>query len=102
MRQDDDPPAAVGAPDAKWHARLATGAPLTERDAKEFLAASGIAVTREQPAATADDAVAAARDIGFPVALKIESPDLPHKSDIGGLQGTDMDLINIVVTKPGH
>ena len=86
LRRDDDPPAAMGAPDADWHARLATGASLTEREAKEFLKASGIAVTNEQPAATADEAVAAARDIGFPVALKIESPDLPHKSDIGGVR----------------
>ena len=85
LRRDDDPPAAMGAPDADWHARFATGAPLTEREAKEFLKASGITVTNEQPAATTDEAVAVARDIGFPVALKIESPDLPHKSDIGGV-----------------
>ncbi len=34
---------------------------------------------------TADEAVAAATRLGFPVALKVESPDIQHKSDIGGV-----------------
>ncbi len=109
LRRDDDPPAAMGAPDADWHARLTTGAPLTEREAKEFLKASGIAVTKEQPAATADEAVAAARDIGFPVALKIESSDLPHKSNIGGVRlnlATPTDVVEafdaVMTNAHGH
>jgi hypothetical protein len=42
-------------------------------------------VTREELARTADEAAAAAQRIGYPVALKIQSPELMHKSDAGGL-----------------
>lgn len=58
---------------------------LTEFESKRMLAAAGMPVTREQLTRSADDAVAAASRIGFPVALKVQSPDLMHKSDIGGL-----------------
>ncbi|MEA3027758.1 MAG: hypothetical protein QOF91_3043, partial [Alphaproteobacteria bacterium] len=58
---------------------------LTEFESKRLLAAAGMPITREEVARSADDAVAAARRIGFPVALKVQSPDLMHKSDVGGL-----------------
>jgi acyl-CoA synthetase (NDP forming) len=57
--------------------------PLTEGEAKRLLAAYGIPVTREAPARTADEAVAAARAIGFPVVLKGVSRAVVHKSDLG-------------------
>ncbi|MBR0650897.1 CoA-binding protein, partial [Roseomonas terrae] len=56
---------------------------LTEGEAKRLLAAYGIPVTREESAATADDAVAAAKRIGFPVVLKGVSRAVVHKSDLG-------------------
>jgi acetyltransferase len=60
---------------------------LGELEAKELLAAYGIPVVRTVAVApTADAAAAAARDIGFPVALKILSPDISHKSDVGGVR----------------
>ncbi len=62
--------------------RLPAGA-LTEGEAKRLLAAYGLPVTREAPAATADEAVAAARAIGFPVVLKGVSRAVVHKSDLG-------------------
>lgn len=64
---------------------------LLEDEAKSVLAAAGIPVVATRHAEpTADDAVAKAREIGFPVALKILSPDLLHKSDIGGV-ALDLD-----------
>lgn len=58
---------------------------LTEYDGKRLLAAYGIPVTKEEKAATPEEAVAAARRIGYPVALKILSPDIPHKTEAGGI-----------------
>ena len=72
-------------PQPDWRAHLSSGPPLTEREAKAFLAAHGIRVTREALAATADDAAAVAETLGYPVVLKIESPDIPHKTEIGGV-----------------
>ncbi len=54
--------------------------------ASRALAAYGVATPSEGLAATAQEAVAAARRFGFPVAMKIASPDIPHKSDAGGVR----------------
>ncbi|WP_334143769.1 acetate--CoA ligase family protein [Rhabdothermincola sp.] len=62
---------------------LSAGRPLSEHESKALLAAYGIPVTRDVLATSAAQAVRAARDIGFPVVLKVSSPDLPHKSDLG-------------------
>ncbi len=77
--------AALPVQDA-WRARLASGAPFTERESKAFLREHGLPVTREDAAASAEAAAAAADRIGYPVALKIESPDLPHKTEAGGVK----------------
>lgn len=58
---------------------------LTEHETKRLLAKYGIPVTKEQIAASADEALAIALQIGTPVAMKISSPDIPHKSDVGGV-----------------
>src|SRR5205823_5224499 len=58
---------------------------LTEVESKKILAAAGLPVTREALAQTPAEAVGIAAEIGGPVALKIQSPDIPHKSDIGGV-----------------
>ncbi|SNQ59873.1 acetate--CoA ligase family protein [Candidatus Methanoperedens nitratireducens] len=58
---------------------------LTEHEAKKLLAKYGIPVTKEQLASSADEALAIALYIGAPVAMKISSPDIPHKSDVGGV-----------------
>ncbi len=49
------------------------------------LAAYGVPFAAPALAATPEEAAACATRIGFPVALKIRSPDLPHKSDVGGV-----------------
>ncbi len=77
------PPAAA---DPAWRARLATGAPFTEREAKQFLSAAGIPVTRETLAHSQADAVAAAGALGYPVVLKVESAAIAHKTEVGGVR----------------
>ena len=56
---------------------------LTERESKQVLAAYGIPVTQEKLVTDADAAAATAREIGFPVVMKAESPDIPHKTEAG-------------------
>jgi len=57
----------------------------TEAEAKRLLAETGIASAPEAACTTADEAVAEAQRFGFPVVLKILSPDILHKSEIGGV-----------------
>jgi acetyltransferase len=59
---------------------------LTEAESKQLLASYGIPVVETRAAASADAAVAAARALGFPVALKLWSATITHKSDVGGVQ----------------
>ena len=102
------PPAAtapawdLAAVQAPIDAALAAGrGMLTEPEAKAVLAACGIAVagTREV-AADAEAAVQSAQQIGFPVALKILSPQISHKSDVGGvaLDLEDADAVRHAAT----
>ncbi len=58
---------------------------LLETEARELLSFYGVALPSATLAKTADEAVAAATAIGFPVALKIVSPEIIHKSDAGGI-----------------
>ncbi len=58
---------------------------LTEHEAKKLLAKYGIPVTKENIAGSADEALAIAMHIGTPVVMKISSPDISHKSDVGGV-----------------
>ncbi|PWB74541.1 GNAT family N-acetyltransferase, partial [candidate division GN15 bacterium] len=58
---------------------------LSEDVSKALLEEYGIATTRPQSAYSADEAVAVARQIGYPVVLKILSPDITHKTDVGGV-----------------
>jgi acetyltransferase len=59
---------------------------LTESEAKSLLAAYGIPVNRTEIALTEEEAVERAGEIGYPVALKIHSPEITHKSDAGGIK----------------
>jgi len=58
---------------------------LTEPEAKEVLSAYGIPVVSTQLAKTPDEAASFAAQIGGSVVLKIVSPDISHKSDVGGV-----------------
>jgi acyl-CoA synthetase (NDP forming) len=61
----------------------ASGATLTEREAKVVLALYGVPVVGERLTRSLNDAVSAADALGYPVVLKVESPDLPHKTEAG-------------------
>ena len=56
-----------------------------EAEAKRLLAEAGIVCVPERVAKSADAAIAAAEALGFPVVMKILSPDILHKSEIGGV-----------------
>jgi len=58
---------------------------LTEPESKEFLEAYGIPTARAEVARTPDEAVSTASKIGYPVVMKILSPQLTHKTDVGGV-----------------
>ncbi len=57
-----------------------------DTEAKDILAAYGVPLPKSILAANADEAVAAAEAIGYPVVMKIASPDILHKTDIGGVK----------------
>ena len=58
---------------------------LPGQEAAEMLAKAGIPVAAAPLAKTPDEAVSLARQFGYPVVLKVASPDIPHKSDVGGV-----------------
>jgi acetyltransferase len=62
-----------------------SGALLSEPVAKALLEAYGIPVTRTAAARSAEEAAGAAAEMGYPVVLKILSPDISHKTDVGGV-----------------
>ncbi|MDH3453251.1 MAG: acetate--CoA ligase family protein, partial [Gammaproteobacteria bacterium] len=58
---------------------------LSESEAKQLLAAYGIPIVETRVATNAEKAANSALEIGFPVAVKVLSPDISHKSDVGGV-----------------
>ena len=78
-RVDDDPPAAP----RMDRATIESGG--DERGARNILRAIGAPVVDDELARSADEAAAAANKAGRAVAMKIVSPDIAHKSDIGGV-----------------
>ena len=73
---------------ARQAAQLIADAPndrLTERESKSVLALYGIPSVRELAADSLDTLLCAATELGFPLALKVESPDISHKSEAGGV-----------------
>ena len=65
--------------------RLPMGRKLTEHEAKALLSEAGIPVLTEMLCLTVAEAVEAAKGMGFPVVVKIVSPDIAHKTEIGGV-----------------
>lgn len=65
---------------------VALPAALDEHATKQLLARHGVPSVPERVAATADEAVAAADAMGYPVVLKVLSPDIAHKTEAGGVR----------------
>jgi acetyl-CoA synthetase (ADP-forming) len=59
---------------------------LTEIESKELLKQAGISVIETRLATSGEEAISLSQQLGFPVALKIASPDIVHKSDAGGVK----------------
>jgi acetyltransferase len=59
---------------------------LSETESKALLAAFHVPIAQTVLAHSARDAMLMAQEIGFPVAMKIDSPDITHKSDVGGVR----------------
>jgi acetyltransferase len=86
-RDADEPPPDLAHAAAIREAVLAQGRTvLSEHEAKGLLAAFGLPVPRSVVVASTEEAVRAAREIGFPAVLKIQSRDITHKSDVGGVR----------------
>jgi acetyltransferase len=88
---DEAPPDLDAAGALRERAAAEGRAVLTEHESKALLSAFGLPVPRSLIASTREEAIAAARDIGFPVVVKLHSPDITHKSDVGGVR---LDLQN--------
>jgi succinyl-CoA synthetase beta subunit len=85
---------------------------FAEYQGKAWLAAAGLAVPEGALAASADEASAIAARIGYPVVIKAQASELPHKSDVGGVivgladeaalrAGWDRLQKNIATHRPG-
>jgi len=61
-------------------------APLTEFRAKQLVAGWGVPVVDGHLAATADAAIGVADELGYPVVVKVSSPDVRHKTEVGGVE----------------
>lgn len=72
---------------------------LSVKDSKELINSYGIKSTKPKLAKNANEAVSLANEIGYPVVLKIESPDINHKSDVGGVA---LDLENDDIVRAAY
>ena len=106
-----------GLPNAHKRVGCKAGSPfgagmLAEYRAKSILKEAGIPVPEGELAQSSEEAATIARTIGYPVALKVQAVDLPHKSDAGGVllgiedetalrKGWDQIQKSIATNKPG-
>jgi acetyltransferase len=91
LQQTPPPLSHLPAPDTEGARLLIEGVlaerrkVLTEMESKALLAAFHVPVTRTMLARSANEAMLIASQLGYPVALKVDSPDISHKSDVQGV-----------------
>jgi acyl-CoA synthetase (NDP forming) len=71
---------------ARWRERLASDGEMSEVEGLALLADYGVPVVEARQVSSAEEAVAAAEVIGFPVVLKTAAPGVQHKSDVDGVR----------------
>ncbi|HET7764232.1 MAG TPA: bifunctional acetate--CoA ligase family protein/GNAT family N-acetyltransferase [Burkholderiales bacterium] len=105
LLQAPGPVAHLAAPDIPG-ARLVIDSALAERrkllsetESKALLAAFHIPIAQTVLAHSARDAMLMAQEMGFPVAMKIDSPDIAHKSDVGGVR---LNLVDAESVRSGY
>jgi acyl-CoA synthetase (NDP forming) len=91
------PPAVPAGLRAKWEPRLKTGTTLDEAEGLTLFADYGVPVLPHRIVDNGVAAVAAARALGFPVALKTAMPGILHKSDVGGVKLGLADMAAVVM-----
>ncbi|CAN5165949.1 acetate--CoA ligase family protein [soil metagenome] len=79
--------------------RIEKGRSYDEFEAKRMLASAGIPIAAERICLSAEEAVAAAATIGYPVVMKIVSPDILHKSEIGAVL---LGIADEAAVRSGH
>jgi len=81
---------------------------IGESEAREVLEAYGFSVPKSRLAKTPDEAAHVADEIGYPVVLKVASPDILHKTDVGGVKlnlrsaGDVRDAFDLIVYRAGR
>jgi acetyltransferase len=86
LAQDLDPPSVESARLVIETALSERRTVLTEMESKALLAAFRIPIAQTVVARSATEAMVYAEEMGLPVAMKIDSPDITHKSDVGGVR----------------
>lgn len=71
---------------------------LSDEEAYQIMEAYGVNTAKMEFARTAEEAVETARKLGYPVVLKVASPDISHKSDVGGIA---IDLRDALAVQSG-
>ena len=79
-------PADDARPPARDLSAHLTSSVLSEADSKALLRAAGISLPDEVLAKDKSDLDAAVARVGFPLVMKVQSPDIPHKSEVGGVR----------------
>lgn len=86
IQQGFEASSSVPAPIAGMAPERLRDGPVSEMESKRLLANAGLTIIEDRLASTAAEAADAARELGFPVVLKIASADIAHKTEVDGVR----------------